>query len=650
MRSRLRYFAPVSVDQRHSRRYLVVGVTRDAIRSKTDCRVQGVKSTTLLLKELKMKHRQRRSPVKMMFCIMAAIFAGLFSAAAPAIASEERIRAALFQMASAEDQSSAESLAGAGTLFELREELGVILTPAEASDVMLTAAQAFFDNGCLALAVRAAEYSALTSLAEFDRYRETASGSHDRAALIDYTSYHAISVQAIEGLLGLLSRYINNESNNNCFSEQFTDISDEVEISDEMSSQMISQYQRRLASLMAYVEQEDTRLRDSGGSPQYEVVRLFWGTNREISGDDAEILFSNRRAALQYGSIEVSVPTNRAQGSIPRPGALDFRGARDGVHMILRPAASLGGSGFGGALESRLADDGAEEMFVFIHGHAVTFAQAALQTAQLAVDLDLRAGAAFFSWPNGHSVASYQVSQNAVPLSVRALENFLETVAQEASGKRVHLIAHSMGARVLLGALERLAARGAFGGGPLFGEIVWASPDVDADYFGEALRDLPPVAAGMTAYMSRHDRALQLSSVLGGNFPRAGQSAPLAAIAELVVAVDTSDVTSGIGHGDFAAGALNDLRAIIWLSLPPSGRCILVDEHVSDQARFWRAVDQRPECAQPDFLQALRLARQHGVPSAIDRIDRTLGSIPGSAPETVRLQSLRRILAEFEVR
>jgi len=172
---------------------------------------------------------------------------------------------------------------------------------------------------------------------------------------------------------------------------------------------------------------------------------------------------------------------------------------------------------------------------------------------------------------------------------------------------------------------------------------------VDAEYFGQALRELPVMASGMAAYMSRHDRALQLSSLLGGQFQRAGQSIPLPSIAQVVVAVDTSDVSSGIGHGDFAAGALNDLKAIVWLSLPPQGRCILAVEQIDQDAQFWRAVDNRPGCDPALFSETLTLVRMRGVSDTIAEVEQDLASQGEDSPMRARAQSMRAILEGFLV-
>lgn len=361
---------------------------------------------------------------------------------------------------------------------------------------------------------------------------------------------------------------------------------------------------------------EDLTALGGGDDEDFETVEVFFGTNRAEAGEGPRDTHSNDRGSLAYGRMEITVPRNRAPGSIPRPAALDPRGARNGVHIVISNAQRFEGEGFGGALNNALDGEAETErapaMFVFVHGHAVSFDKAARQTAQLAVDLDMRDGATFYSWPNGESVGAYQVSQNNVRLSARHFTRFLTTVLEEAGDSEVHVIAHSMGNRLLLEALEQLSYQVEADSDPLFGQLIWASPDVDAEYFATVIEELAHLSAGMTAYTSSRDRALQLSKALGGNHPRAGQSAPLPQIAEVVTAVDTSDLSIGIGHFDFTHGALNDLRAIVWLSLPPEGRCILDRRDLPEDNQFWRAVDDRPGCDDDAFRRAISAARLYG--------------------------------------
>jgi len=369
---------------------------------------------------------------------------------------------------------------------------------------------------------------------------------------------------------------------------------------------------------------------DSDGDA-FEVVRVFYGTNRAALGDDPNNAYGNDRDDLELGVVEVSVPRDRAVGSIPRPR---IGGEREGLHVVLRDIERYDeGEGFNGELRAAIAnaDTGRREIFVYIHGHSVQFAGAARRAAQLAVDLDMRDGGVFFSWPTGNSVAAYQESQNNVPVSARRLARFLEEVLAEADGADVHLIAHSMGNRVLLQAMERIYEDDS---APLFAQIFWASPDVDAENFSEALREMPGIAQGMTAYTSSRDRALQVSRALSGDYPRAGQSEPLPQIADLITAVDTTPLSVGmLGHTDFATGAIEDIQSVVWLSLAPEERCMLKVRELESEGLFWQAADGETTCSRSAFRRAITSLRFFGD-GASERIADAIQA--GQVPEDQR--------------
>jgi len=74
---------------------------------------------------------------------------------------------------------------------------------------------------------------------------------------------------------------------------------------------------------------------------------------------------------------------------------------------------------------------------------------------------------------------------------------------------KIHIVAHSIGNQVLLRALTLSAANGTLELKGKIGELVFASPDVDAGDFGRETERLR--AAGMTLYATTQDAALTVS-------------------------------------------------------------------------------------------------------------------------------------------
>jgi hypothetical protein len=96
-------------------------------------------------------------------------------------------------------------------------------------------------------------------------------------------------------------------------------------------------------------------------------------------------------------------------------------------------------------------------------------------------------------------------------------------------------------------------------------EVIFASPDIDADRFNRRIAEVRHLARRITVYASKNDRALWLSSVLQGGELRAG-AAPERVCDAGIDAIDTSLAKHGLidllGHDDFSDSAIDDVRAL----------------------------------------------------------------------------------------
>src|SRR5260370_4067795 len=100
----------------------------------------------------------------------------------------------------------------------------------------------------------------------------------------------------------------------------------------------------------------------------------------------------------------------------------------------------------------------------------------------------------------------------------------METVVAKSEAQRIHLIAHSMGNRALIEALQTyLAKRAPDNRRHIFGQIVFTAPDVDRDYFTDAIQSLAGSAERITLYASDNDYALRSSQFLHAEERRVGK-------------------------------------------------------------------------------------------------------------------------------
>jgi hypothetical protein len=149
-------------------------------------------------------------------------------------------------------------------------------------------------------------------------------------------------------------------------------------------------------------------------------------------------------------------------------------------------------------------------------------------------------------------------------------------------------------------------------------QIVFAAPDVDAEDFVDRVKQISWMAQRMTLYASSKDRALYLSSIINGGYRRAGDAGAMVTVAGLDT-VDTTEVGGGgLGHGDFADRALDDFRAVVWLSLRPQSRCVLVDRKQSTGGDYWQLTGTEVKsCPHQAFRTAISLMRGLGPANAL---------------------------------
>jgi esterase/lipase superfamily enzyme len=111
-------------------------------------------------------------------------------------------------------------------------------------------------------------------------------------------------------------------------------------------------------------------------------------------------------------------------------------------------------------------DEGERSALVFIYGFNVTFQEAAIRAAQIGFDLKVRGIVGLFSWPSKGRLGplDYTADEAGIEASETHISDFLIGFAEKAQAERVHVIAHSMGNRGLLRAVQQIvetAARSA---------------------------------------------------------------------------------------------------------------------------------------------------------------------------------------------
>jgi esterase/lipase superfamily enzyme len=160
------------------------------------------------------------------------------------------------------------------------------------------------------------------------------------------------------------------------------------------------------------------------------------------------------------------------------------------------------------------------------------------------------------------------------------LAAFLHELRKQTSTRTIHLVAHSMGSRVLSMALDRLALADAAAANH-FQEVVLAAPDINNRILTQLSTAIKSEADRVTIYASNRDRALQASAFLRRSQGRAGSDASAIKPAQGYDIIDATRAKSSLlGHSYFAEDTvlLNDLALLLKQRLGPDQRSITLEQ------------------------------------------------------------------------
>lgn len=299
-------------------------------------------------------------------------------------------------------------------------------------------------------------------------------------------------------------------------------------------------------------------------------VAVWFGTNRVHTGRH---FLGERATNVTYGRCHVFVPENRVAGSLGR--GLIGRIFKGDNRVKLNSSDILGESQFWSSLANEVTklDLSDQHGLIFLHGFNTKFEDAARRTAQLKVDLAHNGPTAFFSWPSLGNKAGYAGDEAAIDGSEAAIRDFLVDFAQRSGAKAVHIIAHSMGNRGLLRAMDAIANAAASAAAVRFGQVFLAAPDVDAQLFQNLAIAYGRLSTRSTLYVSNNDKAIGISKRLH-KFARAGLTPPIAVVPGIDT-IDASHVNLGLLGHSYAAEmrpVLSDIFSLIQGDRAPDNR------------------------------------------------------------------------------
>jgi esterase/lipase superfamily enzyme len=388
-----------------------------------------------------------------------------------------------------------------------------------------------------------------------------------------------------------------------------------------------------------------------GGEQLYDVVpeskrsasvKVFYATDRNVTtSTDPSRAYGNKRGrALRLGAIDVRLGSegdtwenlkNRSASGHSIPARLtsfeeygtmwtvdptlraeNFNSALEasfGDHPAHAPAVQ-----FINAINDQLTDSVESDVIVYVPGYNTPFADPVKLMAQLHHYLGRIDAMIVFSWPVQTHPFSYSKDRASGHVSVRALRELLDLLADQSEARRIHVISYSAGARLVTQALLQLRLTYAdeepeeIETAQRIGNVIYAGADEDIDLFRNALADrFQDVADRVTVYTSEADRGLGMAEAFVFGAPRLGRSAKGLMEEDLeglrrfgtdsaFVSVERAKKHAGAGgiyaHGYWYQNAwvLNDLIMMLRLNLSPADRGLVRGE----EEAFWSFPDDYP--------------------------------------------------------
>ena len=318
---------------------------------------------------------------------------------------------------------------------------------------------------------------------------------------------------------------------------------------------------------------------------------LWFGTNRKpVDIDNISKGFSGKRDdKLHYGICQVAVPKSHKIGSTGSPWWKRLITLKDDrLKLQFKSLQILQEELFWANINEELKDHEINERsaLVFVHGYNVNFEDAAIRAAQMGFDLQVPGITAFYSWPSQGKLLAYPVDAASIEASEKYMTEFLLNLAEKTHIEKIHIIAHSMGNRGLLRAVQRIISQVQTITNIVFGQIILAAPDVDIDLFKELAKGYGQLAERTTLYISSKDKALATSGLIHQH-DRAGFFPPVTVVEGIdTVKVSKIDVTL-LGHGYFADArlVLEDIRDLLINNTSPEQRTGRLEP--SEEGGYW---------------------------------------------------------------
>lgn len=325
--------------------------------------------------------------------------------------------------------------------------------------------------------------------------------------------------------------------------------------------------------------------------PNYAEVILFYGTNRSVNDiNSINDRYGVNLDKLKFGTCTVTIPKGHEQGEIERPSfwKMQFSENAD-KHVVIKSIVEESKADLISSLSAQLKESNEKSALIFIHGFNVSFDEAARRTGQIAWDIPFKGVTGFYSWPSNGKTKSYLKDIERADASAPRLEEFIEAIL-DTGVTELHIMAHSMGNRVMTAALNNLGDKEELAQKlKLIRQIILAAPDIDQAVFRDTiLPKFQNVGASRTIYASTRDKALWGSEIIREGMPRLGDAGESLFIENGIDTIDASVIkTDTLNHSYVfeSKETLTDLFYLLNQGLEPVKRRLRLT--LKGQLKYW---------------------------------------------------------------
>ena len=210
---------------------------------------------------------------------------------------------------------------------------------------------------------------------------------------------------------------------------------------------------------------------------------------------------------------------------------------------------------------------------LYMHGFYISFERGCKRASLLKQSLGLKGRFLLFSWPSAGAILDYTQDEADLYWSVAPLRGVLDDMLGRFGAGNVNLVSHSLGTRGVMLALVLLAQSQPEA--PLFNQVVFVAPDIDAGIFEQYLPMIRPLARNMTVYVSSNDSPLALSQQVHGQ-PRLGEAGDHLQDLSGVEIIDVSHIPIRVPSGHvyhlYQNSVAEDMVQLLHHNLPAAQR------------------------------------------------------------------------------